>query len=148
MVDLILVFDFRTRFLKEPETLQVSEAHTFVILSELLTARSKRRLRSICNGTHDGCVACRQEAVSFLLCTYATSVSIHNAVNGLRNICQKPREEELTYSGRINDAAHWCGNCYDEVDNMTMLFNWLLPCIQTVVSRPGESKNRNILSRK
>lgn len=45
--DQILVFDFLTMFVKEGDTLDVSEAHAFSIMFKLLKSQAKRHLRSI-----------------------------------------------------------------------------------------------------
>lgn len=144
--DPIMVFDFLTRFVEEADTLGVSEAHAFLILPKLLIGRAERHLRSIRNGARSGGVKCWPEVVNHFLRTYATPAAIRNAVNDLRNIRQKPREDEIAYSERINDATHRCGNAFDEVDKMTLFVNGLLPSIQTVVARFRESRNRNELS--
>ena len=81
-----------------------------------------------------------------MLRTYATPRAIRNPVNDLRNIRQQPREDEMDYSGHLNDAAHRCGNVYDEIDKMTFFVNGLLPSIQTVVARHRESQARRDLS--
>ena len=52
----------------------------------------------------------------------------------------------MDYSGRLNDAAHRCGNVYDEIDKMTFFVNGLLPSIQTVVARHREAQARRDLS--
>ena len=108
--DPIMVFDFLTRFVEEADTLGVSEAHAFLILPKVLKGRAESHLRSIRNGARSGGVTCWPEAVNHLLRTFATPAAIRNAVNDLRNIRQQPREDELTYSCRLNDAAHRCGN--------------------------------------
>ena len=144
--DPIMVFDFLMKFVEEADTLNVSEAHAFIILPKVLKGRAERWLRSVRNGSRSGGVTCWPEAVNSLLRTYATSSAIRNAVNNLRNIRQQPREEEMEYSGRLNDAAHRCGNVYDEIDKMTFFVNGLLPSIQTIVARYRESQSRRDLS--
>ena len=52
----------------------------------------------------------------------------------------------MDYSGRLNDAAHRCGNVYDEIYKMTFFVNGLLPSIQTVACLHRESQAHRDLS--
>lgn len=60
---------------------------------------------------------------------YETSAAICNAVNDVRNIRQQPREDDLTYGGRINDAVHSCENVSDELDKMAIFVSERLTSI-------------------
>ena len=144
--DPVMIFDFLMKFVEEADTLRVSEAHAFLILPKVITGRADRQLRSVRNGSRSGGVTCWPEAVNYLLRTYATAAAIRNACNDFRNIRQQVREEEVDYSGRLNDAAHRCGNVFDEIEKMSVFVNGLLPSTQTAVARHRESQPRSALS--
>lgn len=122
--DPIIVLHFLPRFVEKADKFGVSESHTFLIMPKLLNSRAERNLPSICNRAKNGAVTCCQEAVNHFLRTYATLGAIGNAANNLRNIRHLPREGETTYGRHINQAAHRCGNVYDETDKMTLFFEW------------------------
>jgi len=144
--DPVMVFDFLMKFVEEADTLHVSEAHAFLILPKVLSGRADRQLRSVRNGSRSGGVTCWPEAVNYLLRTYATAAATRNACNDFRNIRQQAREEEVDFSGRLNDAAHRCGNVFDEIEKMSVFVNGLLPSTQTAVARYRESQPRSALS--
>lgn len=62
-----------------------------------------------------------------------TPAIIRNAINDIERSRQQCRENECTYSGRLNDAAHCCGSVHDKIDKLTLLINGLLPAAQTIV---------------
>lgn len=133
-------FEFLTRFEEEVDIHGVSKAHAFLSLSKVLSGRAERHLQYIHKGARSDGVTCWLEVVNQSLWSYASPAAIRNAVNNLQNMFQQPREDEITRSERINDAAHRCRIFYDKVDKMTLLVNELLRSIQTVVARFWESK--------
>lgn len=108
--DPVLIFDLLTRFFKKADALGASEGHAFLTLPKLLKGRDERHLRSTRNGARSSGAADWPEAVSYPICTYATPVTIRNAVNDFQNSRRQPSENELIYSGRLDYAAHCCRN--------------------------------------
>lgn len=56
--DPILVFDFRTRFVKRFDSICVSEAHATLVMLRLLDCRAERHLWSIHYGARSGGITC------------------------------------------------------------------------------------------
>lgn len=86
-----MVSDIPNRFVKEAETLGVSEAHALPVLPTLLTGLAERHLRSIPSDTRSGGVTCWPKVANHFLRTYATPVGICHAINDLQNIHRKPQ---------------------------------------------------------
>ena len=78
--DLILIFDFLTRFVEECDTLDMSEAQAFMSLPRVLQAVAQAQDRAIQNGWKSGDFSYCPEAVQYLLYTYATPAAIMNAM--------------------------------------------------------------------
>ena len=144
--DPILVFDFLSRFVEQADTLRMTEMQAFVALPHYLSGTAENQFRAIRNGARSGGVTCWSEAVQYFLRTYATPSAIREAVNHLRDIRQLPKETELEYSARLNNAAYRCGNVYDETDKMTFFINGLSPTIRNIVARHRESQPRRSLT--
>ena len=131
--DPILIFDFLTRYVEETDKLEMSEDQAFVLLPQFLSNPAAVQFRAVQGGSRFTGVTCWPEAVQHLLQTYATPSAIRNALRRLQTISQLPKETELEYSTRINEAVYRCGNVHDEVDKMTFFVNGLSPSIQTIV---------------
>lgn len=133
--DQILVVDFLTTFVKEADTLDEPDTHEFLIMQKVFNGRAERHLRSIRNGARPVGFTYLPGVFNHSLWTYETPTTIQNAINNLRNIRTQWQKDELSYSGRINAAAYRCGNVHDEINNMKIFLNGLLPSTQTVVAR-------------
>lgn len=127
--DPVLIFYLLIRSVEKTDTIGVSEAYAFLVLPKFLKGRDEQHFRSIRNGALSGGAKYWPEVANYLLRLYATPQTIRNAVNDLRNIRKQHQEDDLTYSGRLNNAAQRFANVYDEIDKMTLFLNGLLPSI-------------------
>lgn len=75
-----------------------------------------------------------------------TPMRIHNAVNYIRDIHEKPREDETLHSEQTSYSAHWREIAFEEVGKVMLFVNGPLSSIQTVFAWFQESKSRNELS--
>lgn len=78
------------------------------------------------------------EAVQYLLRSYATSNAIRAAILALRDIAQRPLEDEEEYSSRLNKAAIRCGNVHSTDEKITLFIDGLSPAIKSLVARYRE----------
>lgn len=111
---LIKVFDFLSRFVNEADTLHKSEAQECITFRTFLAEVAEMKLRTSHSGAsqHDG-VACCPEAIQYLLGTYATTSSMPEALEDLRNI-RKTGQVEEEYKKCFNKTIFWCGNVNNE----------------------------------
>ncbi len=144
--DPILVLNFLARFVEEADTIRMTEAQAFIALPHFLTGQAENEFRSSRNSANSGGVSCWPEAVQYLLETYATSSSIRDAVNLLRDIRQQATENETQFATRLNKYAYRCANVFDEHQKITFFVNGLPPTIQSLVARYRESQPRHSIT--
>lgn len=68
----MMIFDFLTTFKGETNTLGVSKAHSFLIISTILSGRAESHLGYIRNGARSGGVLCWPKVDHHLLRKYTT----------------------------------------------------------------------------
>jgi len=110
--DFILILEFLTRFVREANINEMSEAQAYLDLPSFLQGFALSQFESVADTAYadDGGVTCWPEAVKYLLRSYATSNAVREAVLSLRDLSQIPGEVETDYSKHVNDAGNCCGN--------------------------------------
>lgn len=78
-----------------------------------------------------------------MLRSFATSTAIGEAITSLDEVKQLPREKEIAYSRRNNEAVNRCGNVHSSEHLIRQFFNGLDPAIKTVVE-PHREAFRNV----
>ena len=106
-IDPIRIFEFLSRFVNEADTLKMTEAQAFITLPHFLDGTAETQCHTnLSSGSRYGGVTCWPGAVQYLLRTYATPTTMREALENLRNIRQKPDEDNDAYKKRLNDAAN------------------------------------------
>ena len=83
------------------------------------------------------------EAVQWLLRSFATDEAIRQAVLALREVQQRPSEDEMEFEIRLTDASNRCGNVYSMEEQMTMFIEGLDASIKPMVSQYRQD-NRDV----
>lgn len=119
--DQIKIFDFLTLFLDVDDMLNMSEAQAFIDLPTFLADPADTQYRTNLSGvsSHGG-MTCWPEAIQDLLRTYATASAMCEGLEDLRNVKQKPDENEDQYRKRLNEAIFRCGNVHSEDKKITV----------------------------
>lgn len=142
--DTIKVLAFLAEFVRECNTLSISEGQAYVALPYLLKGSAKEQFlaaRTI-DEEDDGGVTCWPEAVQYLLRTYATSNAIRDAILALRDTRQREDEGERVYAARLSKAAARCGNVHSSEEKTTMYVDGLKESIKSLVARYRETERR------
>lgn len=136
--DRIVIFTFPTRSVTEADILEGSVGQAFIALRHLLSGFCLEQYRGTCASlTADECGGIRwAEAARFLLCSYATSMAIREALVELREVSLKTNEKETKYSSRWHRASIDCAVLHSAND----------PTIKSLVSRQRENHARMLVS--
>ena len=143
--DPIMVFDFLTRFVEEADTLNMTEAQAFIVISHYLKGEASNQFRANKNGARSGGVSNWPGTINHFLSTYATPDAISRAVSSFKDISQRQKETEMEFATRLNEAAYRCGNVFDSIEKMSQFVYGLSPTIRTIVQRFRETTPRREL---
>lgn len=96
--DSITIFDLLTRFAKEDDILNVSEAQALNALPNFLADPTETQFRTNLSGASlHGVMICWEKAIQYLLRTYATASDMREVLDDLHNFEQKAVEKEELY---------------------------------------------------
>ena len=82
------------------------------------------------------------EAIQYLLLNYAKDAVIEDALMDLRDISQKPGENEADYATRHSEAELRIGNVYPWEERKLRYINGLNPVIKALVTRYNREKRK------
>ena len=143
--DGVLVLDFLAKLVQEFDTQEMNEGQAIRLLPEFLSGIALRQYTSVSQtaGAHHGKVSVWPEAVQWLLRSFATDEAIRQAVLALREVQQRPSEDEMEFYIRLKDASNRCGNVYSMEEQMTMFIEGLDASIKPMVSQYRQD-NRDV----
>ena len=143
--DGVLVLDFLAKLVQEFDTQEMNEGQAIRLLPEFLSGIALRQYTSVSQtaGSHHGKVSVWPEAVQWLLRSFATDESIRQAVLALRDVQQRPSEDEMEFYIRLTDAGNRCGNVHSMEEQMTMFIEGLDASIKPMVSQYRQD-NRDV----
>jgi len=141
--DPIGVLDFLSRFTREAEIQEMSEAQALLSLPHFLSgfARSQYEAAERVN-PQDGGIAEWPEAVQYLLRNYAQNKYISSAIRDLRDTKQGNNETEKEYAIKLNNAVARCGNVHGTSEVITMFIDGLRPTIRSLVTGFREATSK------
>ena len=143
--DGVLVLDFLAVLVQEFDTQEMNEGQAICLLPEFLSGIALRQYTSVSQtaGSHHGKISVWPEAVQWLLRSFATDEAIRQAVLALREVQQRPSEDEMDFYIRLTDASNRCGNVYSMDDQLTMFIEGLHASIKPMVSQYRQD-NRDV----
>ena len=143
--DGVLVLDFLAKLVQAFDTQEMNEGQAIRLLPEFLSGIALRQYTSVSQtaGSHHGKVSVWPEAVQWLLRSFATDEAIRQAVLALREVQQRPSEDEMEFYIRLTDASNRCGNVYSMEEQMTMFIEGLDASIKPMVSQYRQD-NRDV----
>lgn len=115
--------------------LNLSGAQAFIAMPTFLAYFAETQLRTNHSGAsrHD-VFTCWPEAIQYFLRRYATASALHEVLDDLRNVHQKPDEVEEEYFKRLNKAVFRFGNFRNDYEKVTLYMDGLSDTIRMVVS--------------
>ena len=143
--DGVLVLDFLAKLVQEFDTQEMSEGQAIRLLLEFVSGIALRQYNSVSQttGIHHEKVSVWPEAVQWLSRSFATDEAICQAVLALREVQQRPSEDEMEFYIRLTDASNRCGNVYSMEEQMTMFIEGLDASIKPMVSQYRQD-NRDV----
>jgi len=141
--DPIMVLDFLSRFVREAEIQEMSEAQALLALPSFLNGFAKSQYEAAERvNPQDGGIGSWPEAVQYLLRNYAQNKYISSAIRDLRDTRQKELETEKEYAVRLNNAVTRCGNVHSSAEIVTMYIDGLHPAIRSLVTGYREATKK------
>ena len=143
--DGVLVLDFLARLVQEFDTQEMNEGQAIRLLPEFLSGIALRQYTSVSQtaGSHHGKVSVWPKAVQWLLRSFATDEAIRQAVLALREVQQRPSEDEMEFYIRLTDASNRCENVFSMEEQMTTFVEGLDASIKPMVSQYSQD-NRDV----
>ena len=130
-----MCWTFLAKFVQEFDTQEMNEGQAIRLLPEFLSGIALRQYTSVSQtaGSHHGKVSVWPEAVQWLLRSLVTDEAIRQAVLALREVQQRPSEDEMEFYIRLTDASNRCGNVYSMEEQMPMFIEGLDASIKPMV---------------
>ena len=120
--DKVLVLNFLAKLVQEFDTQEMNDGQAIRLLPEFLSGIALRQYTSVSQtaGSHHENISVWPEAVQWLLRRFATDEAIRQAVPALREVRQRPSEDEIEFYICLTDTSNRCGNVYSMEEQMTM----------------------------
>ena len=139
--DPIHLLDYFAHFVRDADTLKMSEAQTCIAVPYFLRGNAEQQFNTVRGSTiaRDGGVAYWLEVLQYLLRSYATSPAISGAIRDLRDTRQHPGETETGFITNLNTAFYYSGNVHT---SEKMFVDGLDPVVKTLVEQRREESRR------
>ena len=143
--DNVLVLDFLAKLVQEFNTQEMNNGQGIRLLPEFPGGISPRQYTYVSQtvGSHHWKISVWPEAVKWLLRSFATDEAIRQAVLALREVQQRPSEDEMEFYICLTDAGNCCGNVYSIEEQMKMFIEGLDSSIKQMVSQYRQN-NRDV----
>lgn len=139
----ITVLGFLTRFTEEADVLEIKESKALMALPYYLRGEAMTQIRATQNSsTSEGGIREWPEAVQGILRYYTTDNTIATTLLEIRDLRQKPSEDEASFSLRMMTAELRCGNIQSAEEKKTPFIDGFIPSICLLVARHHEEQLR------
>ena len=135
--DGVLVLDFLAKLVQEFDTQEMNEGHAIRLLPELFGGISLRQNTYVSKtaGSHHGKTSVWSEAVQWLVRSSTTDEAIRQGMLAVREVQQRPSEDEVEFYIRLTDDINRCGNLYSMEEQMTMFIEGCNSSVKLMVSQ-------------